>query len=417
MNSNSSYRTTGIVIYWMAFLCLAFVIRHNIQNIVAKQTAQEQRTRQQEAKVAQEKEEEARRNSARTARSKDNGSYETSGSSEDAPGGTDRGTRSGSKDATSAVSEESEEWTDYHGSSLPIVFSHPPHWQVNESTTTFEGTVEKRIKVSGDGAGIDIMQISGTAAAMTPLARIEEVELKKQNAPSLQYVRVFLMRTAAFKDHPAVSWDYFETDNGVTRHISKFCFSKGADLWEIHSVAPADTYGSMAPRFKSVLDSLSFTSDSAGTDAAPRSLPSGFRKIDEEGAGISFHLPESWERTQSTNKRGEGFLTYASPDKEVSIIFWCKPDYEDAFVSATEDTIRALVGKNYDSQQTTIGGEKCMRWVYEVGGIRSINRVFRHDNKGYSLLFRLPKEKFSKWEATLDEVHSSFRFMEFPHAE
>jgi hypothetical protein len=58
MNSNP-YRTTGIVLYWMAFLCLAFVTKHNIQNIPAKQTAQEQKQRQQEVTVAQEKEKEA----------------------------------------------------------------------------------------------------------------------------------------------------------------------------------------------------------------------------------------------------------------------------------------------------------------------------------------------------------------------
>jgi hypothetical protein len=110
-----------------------------------------------------------------------------------------------------------------------------------------------------------------------------------------------------------------------------------------------------------------------------------------------------------------GELTYASPDKEVSIILGYSFTYEDEFLSATEDRIRLLAGMEYVPQQTMIGGERCTRWAYKDGTTLSIRRLFRHSGKGYSLLFRLPEDKFSKWEATLDEVRESFRLKEFPH--
>lgn len=149
-------------------------------------------------------------------------------------------------------------------------------------------------------------------------------------------------------------------------------------------------------------------------------VPGGFQKVEEAEAGVSFNLPEQWKREESTNPKGERYLTYVSPDKEATIIFWCKLDPENLFVSTTEETIRGLAQKGYEtpsSEATAIGGASCTRWTYTDGRTLSINRVFRYGDKSYSLLYRMPKARFTEWEAKLDEVRTSFRFTTSAHSQ
>jgi len=254
MSSNPTERTTGIVLYWIGFVCLVFVLKHNIQNIVAKQTAQEQQNRE---RIVGGREDQARRARKIAARALDRGPSKT-----------------------------------------PV------------------------------------------------------------------------------------------SENG----------SSGADEEQ-----PEET--------------------GAAAGDAPKSLPSGFRRIDAGVAEVSFHLPETWTRTQTPEKQGEGFfgfLTFTSPDKEASISLWCEPDSEQSFVPTTEEKIIALRQKGYtvsSPQQTTIGEQPCTRWTYSDGETLSMNRVFRHNGRGYSLLFRVPRAKYTEWEATFIEVRTSFRFDDSNHGE
>lgn len=143
--------------------------------------------------------------------------------------------------------------------------------------------------------------------------------------------------------------------------------------------------------------------------------PPGFRKINEDQAGVFFNLPQSWTRSASDDPSGISRRIYQSPDGTAVVSLWFEPDPHNTFV---QETKRLLPREGYStnsSETTTIGGEICLRFTSTEDGKRNIIRLFAHNGKGYSLLYRVPLADFTKWEATLDEVRTSFRFKDAPY--
>lgn len=129
------------------------------------------------------------------------------------------------------------------------------------------------------------------------------------------------------------------------------------------------------------------------------------------------NVPTNWSRNEGEDEAGIKIVTYTSPDEAVTVTLGRQDRVGEDFVEQVEARIKALERRGYTidatpDADTRIAGEMCRRWVYSGGGVRSINRVFRHAGDGYYLLFRLPdtKEDFEEWEPVLDNIRLSLKF-------
>lgn len=136
-----------------------------------------------------------------------------------------------------------------------------------------------------------------------------------------------------------------------------------------------------------------------------------FQRIKDSAAGVSFLVPDSWTREETTDSLGDRSLSFGSPDGEASLSFKWKTDPDNAFVSATEDRLRALKRSGYkvsDPEPSLVSGEDCVRWTYSDTKTRSIHRLLWREGKEYEFVLRFPQSKYEKWKPTLDKIHTSF---------
>ncbi len=271
MNGKSMYRIFGIFFCLILFVCLTVLIGTNVRKIASDHSAQEQNKERDEKKRQQEVQEvqEVQKVEEKTEREQERQRRDEAANVTIAPEQdslTDNRAVSTPSPPEVPVATD-EEWIDYHGSSLPIVFAYPQTWSVKETTGSFEGGLETGITLSKEDASLRTLRISGLTKS--PLERIKKTEEKKYRLKeALQYNSIFLNESAEFKGRSSVTWEYEETENdGIKRHVYKLSFLQDGDIWEIRSVARADKYEELEPLFQRVIAGFDFSSVVGGAES------------------------------------------------------------------------------------------------------------------------------------------------------